>query len=196
MTDSLRELLPCPFCGGKPYETRTVNGTEMYLVGCASCGIELKAAWYRGEPRPTKNIAGLWNRRALLAETPPSDQGLREAVLCHMERIKHDDRIARDVIAHNGWEHADGDPCNVCSALARPSEEKGGNEAHGPDYGEGVPWTDSPTPAPDALRDAIERKCKYYESFKYCDLRDLRRFAKEIRDLIAPSASDGKEERG
>jgi Lar family restriction alleviation protein len=64
MSQKERDVLkPCPFCGSKPYETRTVNGTEMYLIGCSSCGIEMKAAWYRGEPKSTKDIAALWNRR-------------------------------------------------------------------------------------------------------------------------------------
>ena len=46
-------------------------------------------------------------------------EGLRDAILCHIERIKHKDGIARDTIAHNGWEHADGDSCNVCEALSK-----------------------------------------------------------------------------
>jgi NTP pyrophosphatase (non-canonical NTP hydrolase) len=78
MTDSLRELLPCPFCG------ETACGTVGSVVGCASCDI-----WMTSKA---------WNRRALLAETPgecccmngytssvcpvhaspPSDQGLRD----------------------------------------------------------------------------------------------------------------------
>ena len=70
----MTDLLYCPFCGGKPYETRTVNGTQMYLIGCSPCGFEIKAAWYRGEAKPTKDIAGLWNRRA----APVQPAGLRE----------------------------------------------------------------------------------------------------------------------
>lgn len=58
------EPKPCPLCGGKAYATRTVNGTQMFNVGCASCGLELKAAWYRGEDKPTKDILALWNTRA------------------------------------------------------------------------------------------------------------------------------------
>lgn len=54
---------PCPFCGKTPYITRTVNGTQMFKVGCASCGVELKAAWYRGEDAPTRDILTLWNTR-------------------------------------------------------------------------------------------------------------------------------------
>lgn len=56
-------LKECPFCGGQPYETRTVNGTQMYKIGCASCGIEFKAAWYRDADTPTKNIKICWNTR-------------------------------------------------------------------------------------------------------------------------------------
>jgi hypothetical protein len=58
-----QEPLACPFCGGRAYATRTVNGTQMFKVGCASCGIEMKAAWYRDEPAPTKDILSLWNQR-------------------------------------------------------------------------------------------------------------------------------------
>jgi hypothetical protein len=58
-----QEPLACPFCGGRAYATRTVNGTQMFKVGCASCGIEMKAAWYRDEPTPTKDILSLWNQR-------------------------------------------------------------------------------------------------------------------------------------
>jgi hypothetical protein len=60
MTDSLRELLPCPFCG------ETAFGTVGSVVGCSSCDI-----WMTSKA---------WNRRALLAETPPSDQGLRKQI--------------------------------------------------------------------------------------------------------------------
>lgn len=55
---------PCPFCGGLSYATRTVNGTQMFSVGCASCGVEFKAAWYRGEEQPSKDIIAAWNQRA------------------------------------------------------------------------------------------------------------------------------------
>jgi hypothetical protein len=54
----------CPFCGGKAYATRSVNGTQMFHVGCAACGVELKAAWYRDQDQPTKDILALWNTRA------------------------------------------------------------------------------------------------------------------------------------
>jgi Lar family restriction alleviation protein len=58
------EAEPCPFCGGPAYVTRTVNGTQMFKVGCTTCGVEMKAAWYRDQPKPTKDILALWNRRA------------------------------------------------------------------------------------------------------------------------------------
>jgi hypothetical protein len=60
MTDSLRELLPCPFCG------ETACGTVGSVVGCASCDI-----WMTSK---------VWNRRALLAETP-GEAGLRRDAL-------------------------------------------------------------------------------------------------------------------
>ena len=63
----------CPLCDGPAYATRTVNGTQEFKVGCPSCGIELKAAWYRGEEAPTKDILSLWNNR-------PTCFPLRDAV--------------------------------------------------------------------------------------------------------------------
>jgi hypothetical protein len=57
-------LLPCPFCGGEAWSVRSVNGTAEFRVGCSPCGIAIKAAWYRGEPAPTKDIVAVWNRRA------------------------------------------------------------------------------------------------------------------------------------
>jgi hypothetical protein len=69
-----QEPLACPFCGGRAYATRTVNGTQMFKVGCASCGIEMKAAWYRDAATPTKDILALWNQRAALPSAPASPQ--------------------------------------------------------------------------------------------------------------------------
>jgi Lar family restriction alleviation protein len=57
------DLLPCPFCGCKPYSTRTVNGTEMFKVGCIACGFEFKAAWYRNDEKPTRDLVAAWNTR-------------------------------------------------------------------------------------------------------------------------------------
>lgn len=62
--------LPCPFCGADAYVYRSVNGEQMFKVGCSSCGVELKAAWYRGEDTPTKDILALWNTRAALPAPP------------------------------------------------------------------------------------------------------------------------------
>lgn len=75
-----QELLGCPFCGGKAYATRTVNGTQMFKVGCAECGIELKAAWYRDEDKPTKDLIGLWNTRANQEEAGIAVRLLQELV--------------------------------------------------------------------------------------------------------------------
>jgi hypothetical protein len=71
MTDSLRELLPCPFCG------ETACGTVGSVVGCASCDI-----WMTSKA---------WNRRALLAETP-GEAGLftAEQVLALMKKAIED----------------------------------------------------------------------------------------------------------
>jgi Lar family restriction alleviation protein len=60
------KLLPCPFCGGAPYYTRAVNGTQMHYVGCAACGIAFKAQeiYEPGRTRLTKDIVTAWNQRA------------------------------------------------------------------------------------------------------------------------------------
>jgi hypothetical protein len=68
------ELKPCPFCpdGGKPYFTRTVNGTKMLYVGCSQCGVSMKAALIMVTPvdeQPSKDLVAIWNTRASLAET-------------------------------------------------------------------------------------------------------------------------------
>jgi hypothetical protein len=65
-------LKNCPLCGGKPYYTRSVNGDQMHHVGCASCGIDIKAAeiHYPGRTELSKDIVAVWNRRA------PHDEAL------------------------------------------------------------------------------------------------------------------------
>jgi Lar family restriction alleviation protein len=70
------ELLPCPFCGGRPYLILPFNGTEEFVVGCADCNIEFKAAWCRGESKPSRDIVAAWNRRA----THPTEPGTPRAV--------------------------------------------------------------------------------------------------------------------
>lgn len=60
--------LPCPFCGGQPYAHRTVNGTDMAHVGCGVCGIEFKAAHFRGDDAPTRDIIAAWNQRTSVEE--------------------------------------------------------------------------------------------------------------------------------
>lgn len=63
------ELKPCPFCpdGGKPYFTKSVNGTNMAYVGCAQCGLQLKAQVQfltsREDWRLSKDIVSIWNTR-------------------------------------------------------------------------------------------------------------------------------------
>jgi len=73
-----QEPLACPFCGGRAYATRTVNGTQMFKVGCASCGIEMKAARYRDAATPTKDILSLWNQR-----TPADAAGTPQRTFWH-----------------------------------------------------------------------------------------------------------------
>lgn len=86
MDDMNYGLLGCPFCGGKAYATRAVNGTQMFYVGCAVCGVELKAAWYRDQDKPTKDLVALWNTRALLSAVPrpgEDDRPLRDLRRVH-----------------------------------------------------------------------------------------------------------------
>lgn len=83
MSDPIVPPQPCPFCGGTPYVTRTVNGTQMFKVGCVSCGVELKTAWYRGEDQPTKDILTLWNTRAAAPVVQPVAQEYFDA--CYVE---------------------------------------------------------------------------------------------------------------
>lgn len=64
----------CPLCGSNAYAYRAVDGTQMFKVGCAACGIELKAAWYRDQEQPTKDIVALWNTRAGAAAETPSEK--------------------------------------------------------------------------------------------------------------------------
>lgn len=60
------DLLPCPFCGSKPYRHETVNGTQMLILGCSSCGIEFKATKLHN-PSGTvwsRDVEAAWNKRA------------------------------------------------------------------------------------------------------------------------------------
>jgi hypothetical protein len=56
-------LLPCPFCGGKPYHHRAVNGANTAHLGCAASGFEFKCAHYQGE-EPSKDLSAAWNKRS------------------------------------------------------------------------------------------------------------------------------------
>jgi Lar family restriction alleviation protein len=58
-------LRNCPFCGGEPYYTESVNGSKMIYVGCCACGIAFKAQKIyspTGE-MPTKDVIAAWNQR-------------------------------------------------------------------------------------------------------------------------------------
>lgn len=72
-TKAIDELKECPFCGGKAYYTETVNGTEMVRVGCATCGVSMKAFKPRNEP-PSKDIVAAWNQRYQLHEDSNSEK--------------------------------------------------------------------------------------------------------------------------
>lgn len=71
-------LEPCPLCpdGGKPYFTKTVNGTNMAYVGCGQCGVQLKAQVQfltsREDWTLSKDIIAIWNTRSRVsAEVAP-----------------------------------------------------------------------------------------------------------------------------
>jgi hypothetical protein len=88
MTDSLRELLPCPFCGGmaghaktnyrEDSDTARLNGqSEFYFVNCIVCGADNRGIVGR---KTHDEAAELWNRRALLVETPGEPVLRRDAL--------------------------------------------------------------------------------------------------------------------
>lgn len=60
-------LLPCPFCGGRAYEIRSVNGSRTRWVGCGSCGVGFKDAFVTaGNPALfcwSAEIIESWNTR-------------------------------------------------------------------------------------------------------------------------------------
>lgn len=85
----------CPFCGGPAYATRTVNGTQMFHVGCPSCGVEMKAAWYRGADKPTKDILALWNRRSP-SRAPMCSCGMAPLTVCELCAIAEYQRLERE----------------------------------------------------------------------------------------------------
>jgi len=59
------DLLDCPFCGGKPYFTKSVNGTNMNYIGCSSCGFQFKVMRtdIPLDSPMTKDIVAAWNQR-------------------------------------------------------------------------------------------------------------------------------------
>jgi hypothetical protein len=75
--NDLREkvaLLPCPFCGIFP--------TRGFLRNDGLSPNDAGTVVHHGDdecPGEGFHTLEAWNRRALLAETPPSDQGLRDA---------------------------------------------------------------------------------------------------------------------
>lgn len=81
------KLLPCPFCpdGGRPYfnphtNDSTDSGSRMAYVGCASCGVSLKAANFptmQGGWNLSKDILAIWNTRATSA---PVSKEVEEAI--------------------------------------------------------------------------------------------------------------------
>src|SRR5262245_48123662 len=107
------EPKPCPLCGGQAYATHTVNGTQMFRVGCVSCGLELKAAWYRDSDRPTKDILALWNTRVEEPTPPrvPQEERYHRALerIAALEECQcaHDDENCCERV---------GEPCAVCIA--------------------------------------------------------------------------------
>lgn len=60
-------LEPCPLCGGEAYRIESNNGSSMLYVGCAPCGLALKAALVPlGPPGVhgwSRDIVAAWNRR-------------------------------------------------------------------------------------------------------------------------------------
>jgi len=80
LKQAAKYLLLCPFCGGTPYYTRSVNGTNMHRIGCSACGVYFKAAevYAPGGTEVTRDIAAAWNKRSVANPTIMSDE-LRQA---------------------------------------------------------------------------------------------------------------------
>jgi hypothetical protein len=81
------KLRPCPFCGenGKPYFSRSVNGTRLITCGCNLCGFHSKAVNIY-DPRgnyDTKDVRRIWNNADCWKQLSSSQEKikrLREAV--------------------------------------------------------------------------------------------------------------------
>lgn len=90
----MSELLPCPFCGGKPISYEYMGG---HIIICRSCGINLTCS--RGE-----NFVKKWNTRHYPAE-------VQQAV----ERMKP----IKPMYLYEGT-----GKCPVCRDLVNTTEDK------------------------------------------------------------------------
>lgn len=61
----MSELLPCPFCGGKPYFERMGTGRVSCIIECGYCGCQLET----GEEGD--RCGQQWNRRASPVQAEP-----------------------------------------------------------------------------------------------------------------------------
>ncbi len=103
------ELQPCPLCRGPAYYTETVNGTSMAYVGCAACGISMKAALTPG-PGPhqtqwSRDIRAVWNTRVASAQLSVTREIAMELVAV-LEELSLGLKIS--VSGSVGYQHAEG----------------------------------------------------------------------------------------
>lgn len=91
MPDTKPSLLACPFCGGDPYYTETVNGSNIVIVGCSPCGVYMEAmkCWYPGAADRdyylTKDVVAAWNTRAVMAVRSDTDIPMIHAQLAELQ---------------------------------------------------------------------------------------------------------------
>ncbi len=60
------ELLPCPFCGGRPEIERIGTARQSMIIACTNCGARVESGDVVGLTRDYK-----WNHR--WSKTPPKE---------------------------------------------------------------------------------------------------------------------------
>lgn len=107
-----KELLPCPFCGGKA--GYYVSGLKGHVC-CTGCGLTTDGSYTNREPDWAKEETRLWNNRVF----PPDVQ---EAILKATPRpiLNNFDRLAGE--------------CPTCGSYVRR------NECFCPECGQNLDW--------------------------------------------------------
>lgn len=84
-------LKACPLCKGPAYRTEAVDGSAMLYIGCAKCGLSMKAAWVcLGPPDKygwSRDLDAAWNTRPdALADTGGGEAWL-PIVICPTDGV-------------------------------------------------------------------------------------------------------------